>query len=81
MKYLALFFISIGIALILTNLIWLETFSPTVILVLRGCEGICAVIFVIIAALYIHKINTIFNEQRFRNKKDKYKPNEESKDC
>ena len=76
-KYLALFFISIGIALILTNLIWLETFSLTVILVLRGCAGICAIIFLIIVAIYMHKINKIYNEQRFRNKNDKYKIDEE----
>ena len=68
LKYLALFFISIGIAIILINLIWLETFSTTVILVLRGCEGICAIIFVIIVGIYMHKINTIYHEQRFRNK-------------
>ena len=81
LKYLALFFISIGIALILTNLIWLETFSLTVILVLRGCTGICAIIFLIIVAIYMHKIHTIYNEQRYKNKKDNYKLNEESKDC
>ena len=68
LKYLALFFISIGIALILTNIIWLETFSTTVILVLRGCAGICAIIFLIIVGIYMHKINTIYHEQRFRNK-------------
>ena len=81
LKYLALFFIFIGIAIMLINLIWLETFSTTVILVLRGCAGICAIIFLIIIGIYMHKINTIYNEQRFRNKKDKYKFNEESKDC
>ena len=80
-KYLALFSISIGIALILTNIIWLETFSLTVILVLRGCAGMCAIIFLIIVAIYMHKINTIYNEQRFKNNKDNYKLNEESKDC
>ena len=68
LKYLALFFISIGIALILTNIIWLETFSTTVILVLRGCAGICAIVFLIIVGIYMHKINTIYHEQRFRNK-------------
>ena len=73
LKYLALFFISIGIALILTNLIWLETFSTTVILVLRGCEGICAIIFVIIVGIYMHKINTTYNKQRFRNNKENSK--------
>ena len=81
LKYLALFFISIGIALILTNLILLGTISLTVILVLRGCAGICAIIFVIIVGIYMHKINTTYNKQQFRNKKDKYKLNEESKDC
>ena len=68
LKYLALFFISICIALILTNIKWLETFSTTVILVLRGCAGICAIIFLIIVGIYMHKINTIYHEQRFRNK-------------
>ena len=68
LKYLALFFISIGIILFLIMIIWFDDLSRDAIFTMRGCAGICAIIFLIIVGIYIHKINTIYHEQRFRNK-------------
>ena len=68
LKYLAMGAIGVTISLLLINLIWIATLSRTALLAIRGSAGVFAIIFLIIVGIYMHKINTIYHEQRFRNK-------------
>ena len=69
-KYLAMAAIAVTISLLLINLIWIATLSRTALLAIRGSAGVFAIIFLIIVGIYMHKINTIYNEQRFKNNKE-----------
>ena len=67
LKYLALFFISIGIALLIIMIIWFDDFSREAFLAMRGCAGLFAILFAIIVAIYIFRINSAYHKQRYNN--------------
>ena len=67
LKYLALFFISIGIALLLIMIIWLDDLSRGTILFMRGCAGLFAIFFAIVVTIYLYRINILFHKQRYNS--------------
>ena len=70
LKYLALFFISIGIVLFIIMLIWYDSLSRESLLVMRGCAGLFAILFVIVISFYLYRINIAYYKQMYRpNKK------------
>ena len=73
LKYLAMGAIGVTISLLLINLIWIATLSRTALLAIRGSAGVFAIIFLIIVGIYMHKINTTYNKQLFRNNKENSK--------
>lgn len=56
LKYIALAFAVIGIALLIVLISGLDSFSLTAFLVLRGCVGLCAILFLIFVACYLYRV-------------------------
>ena len=71
LKYLAFFFIFIGITLLLIMIIWYEDLSCESLLTMRGCAGLSALFFVIIVTIYLFRINSAHHEQRYKNRQRK----------
>lgn len=57
MKYVALSVISICIILLLSIIIWIDDISPKAILFMRGCAGLCALVFIIIVGILVYRVN------------------------
>lgn len=66
LKYLALLFGIIVIALLIIMILGMDSFSLTVFLVLRGCAGLCAILFIIFVALYLFRVYYIFYKQKWK---------------
>ena len=71
LKYLALFFISIGIILFLIMIIWFDDLSRDAILTMRGCAGLSAIFFAIIVTIYLFRINSAHHKQRYKTHQSK----------
>ena len=71
LKYLALFLISIGIALLIIMIIWYDELSREALLVMRGCAGLFAIFFAIIVAIYLFRINSAQHKLRYKNNQRK----------
>lgn len=57
LKYSAFVVIAITIALLLSMIIWMEGLSPSAILVMRGCAGLGAIIFVLLVGILTYRVN------------------------
>lgn len=68
LKYLALFLISIGIALLIIMIIWYNELSREAFLVMRGCAGLFAIFFAIIVTIYLFRINLAYHKQRYKKR-------------
>ena len=71
LKYLALFLISIGIALFIIMIIWFDELSRETFLLMRGFAGLFAIFFAIIVTIYLYRINTTYHKQKYKTNKDK----------
>lgn len=58
LKYLSIGIISVGIILELIVLIWYEALSETAILWLQGFTGVCAIMFLILVAVFLYRVNS-----------------------
>lgn len=65
LKYSAFVVIAITIALLLSMIIWMENLSTTALLVMRGCAGVGATIFVILVGILSYRVN----KQHINNRK------------
>lgn len=45
-----------GILLMLVAIVGIDTFSLKTIMFLRGCAGVCAVLFIIFVAVYLYRV-------------------------
>lgn len=70
LKYLALSLISVGIVLLLIMIVFYEKLSRESILIMRGFVGVLAIFFVIIVTIYLYRIHTEFQKQRYKTKKE-----------
>ena len=70
LKYWALSFASVGIALFIIMIIFFESLSTEAIFLMRGFAGLFAIFFVVIVAIYLYRINSAYQKQRFENTKE-----------
>lgn len=57
LKYCAFAFIAVAICLLLAISIWSDKISVNAMLVMRGCAGVCAIIFVVIVGILSYRVN------------------------
>lgn len=57
LKYAALTAIAVSIILILSMIIWIDELSPKAMLIMRGCAGLGAVIFVVLVGTLTYRVN------------------------
>ncbi len=57
LKWAALAFISITIILLAVMALCLEHISPVAMLIMRGCAGVCALMFVVLVGILSYKAN------------------------
>lgn len=60
LKYAAIASIAIAIILLLINAFGLVGTSTTVLLLLRGCAGLFAIIFVVLVAILVYRVNAAY---------------------
>lgn len=66
LKYSAFVVIAITIALLFSMIIWMEDLSTTAMLVIRGCAGLGAIIFVILVGILSYRVNRYHITKRKR---------------
>ena len=57
LKYCAITIITIVIILLLSMTIWVNKISSNVLLIMRGCAGLGAVLFVVIVGFLSYRVN------------------------
>ena len=57
LKYAALTAIAVSIILILSMIIWIDELSPKAMLIMRGCAGLGAEIFVVLVGTSTYRVN------------------------
>ena len=57
MKYCAITIITIVIILLLSMTIWVDKIPSNVILIMRGCAGLGAILFVVIVGILSYRVN------------------------
>lgn len=67
LKYCALVVIAITIALLLAMIIWMEDLSATSMIIMRGCAGLGAIIFVVLVGILTYRVNS----QHIQNRNNK----------
>ena len=60
LKYAAIASIAIAIILLLINAFGLVGTSTTVLLLLRGCAGLFAIIFVVLVTILVYRVNAAY---------------------
>lgn len=70
LKYISWFFGIAVIAILITLIIGIDSFSLTALLILRGCAGLCAILFLISVACYLYRINYTYYKQKSKIKKN-----------
>lgn len=70
LKHIAIGVICVAIILMGTAAFLIDDISDTMLLVMRGCAGLCAVLFVIIVGILTYRVNSTHVRQRFRKKDD-----------
>lgn len=71
LKYAALISIGIPIILLLTMAFgFVDYNNTTAILFMRGCAGLFALIFVVLVAIIIYRVNVSYFNDKLRLKKD-----------
>lgn len=63
LKYSALAIVGIAIAALFAMIIWIDDIPPRTMLFVRGCVGVCALIFVILVAILTYRVYSEY----FRN--------------
>ena len=71
LKYVALIFIAISIILLLTMALeFVDYNNTTAILFMRGCAGLFALIFVVLVAIIVYRVNVSYFNDKLRSKQD-----------
>lgn len=71
LKNISLAFALCGIALLITMIVGLESFSTRTLLVLRGCVGLFAILFIIGVGFYLYRVNYAYIKQKVYTQKSK----------
>lgn len=64
LKYAALAVIAIAIMLLLSMAIWIEEISTRTMLLMRGCAGLCAIIFGVLVGILTYRVNKQYINNR-----------------
>ena len=71
LKYAALISIGISILLLLTIAFgFVDYKNTTAILFMRGCAGLFALIFVVLVAIVVYRVNVSYFNDKLRSKQD-----------
>lgn len=70
LKYIAVGILGIGIALLLVATLCFDHISWTTMLVMRGCAGVSAIIFVILTGILVYRVNNEYHQCKYRNRKE-----------
>lgn len=71
LKYVALISIGISIILLLTMALgFVDYNNTTAILFMRGCAGLFALIFVVLVAIIVYRVNVSYFNDKLRSKQD-----------
>lgn len=57
LKYVALVVMAVVVVLLLSMTIWLENIPPKVLLIIRGCVGLGALVFVVLVGILTYRVN------------------------
>lgn len=57
LKYIALAVMAVVVVLLLSMIIWLENIPPKVLLIIRGCAGLGALVFVVLVGILTYRVN------------------------
>ena len=60
LKYCALGAISVSIALMIIMIIWMDEISARMKLFMRGCAGMCAIVFVILCGCLVYRVYSVW---------------------
>lgn len=60
LKYIALFVIGIAILLLFATIFLHDSISWTMMMIMRGCAGACAIVFVILVAILVYRVNSAY---------------------
>lgn len=66
-KYLSIAFGISALVLLIIMILGLEIFSLTVFWVLRGCVGICAILFLIFVGYYLYRVYFTYYKQKSKS--------------
>ena len=69
LKYAAIAFIAVTIAIFMVMIFWNAEISPRVYLFLRGCAGLCALVFAILLGILVYRVNSAYIKQRWSPKR------------
>lgn len=71
LKYVALISIGVSIILLLTMAFgFVDYNNTTAILFMRGCAGLFALIFVVLVAIIVYRVNISYFNDKLRSKQD-----------
>lgn len=57
LKYAAMAVIGVVIILLLSMVVWFDDISPKAMLIMRGCAGLGAIIFVVLVGILTYRVN------------------------
>ena len=60
LKYCALGAISVSIALMIIMIIWMDEISARMKLFMRGCAGLCTIVFVILCGCLVYRVYSVW---------------------
>lgn len=69
LKYSALGVIAITIALLISMIIWMDDLSVKSILIMRGCAGFGAIIFVVLVGVLTYRVNSQHIENKNKGRR------------
>lgn len=67
LKYWALAIITTVILLLFATTIWTEELSPNALLIIRGCAGLGAIIYVVLVGILTYRVNSQHIKNRNNN--------------
>lgn len=65
LKYLAVGFAVIAIALMIAMILLIDSLSWRTMMLLRGCTGLSAIIFVALTGVLVYRVNREYYKERF----------------
>ena len=60
LKYIAMTVIVIAILLLFATIFLQNSISWTTMMFMRGCAGVCAIVFVILVAILVYRVNSAY---------------------